>query len=231
MLSLRSLLLYKPPRRRLRTVPPAVTNFSAITVSLMFSLTTGVEVSRTEGTSALPLLMSSVVSLVFDFTGFAKRDRHFGGDFRLRDDRLENGHELFAGEDALQPRDGRVLTGDRPFFRIDAGAFHCRDGAAAGFVVGRVDGGEAFLPRAVIAWSASFWAFSAVQPGVSYSLAISTPSFSNTLFEPSLNRAAFGSAGSPLILMIGPFGLPISFSFSTSVSACCSPTRSLSNET
>src|ERR1700744_2814415 len=81
----------------------------------------------------------------FHFTGFTEGDRHFGGGLGLRFDRLENGHDLFAGEDALQPRDGRVLTGDRLFFRVDARAFHCRDGTAAGFVVRGIDGGEAFL--------------------------------------------------------------------------------------
>src|SRR6202012_2316589 len=40
---------------------------------------------------------------------------------------------------------GRVLTSYRLFFRVDAGAFHCGDGTATGFVVRGVDGGEAFL--------------------------------------------------------------------------------------
>src|ERR1700744_1482944 len=81
----------------------------------------------------------------FHFTGFTEGDRHFGGNLGLRFDRLENGHELFAREDALQPRDGRGLTGYRLFFPGGGGAFHCRDGPAAGFVVGGVDGREPVL--------------------------------------------------------------------------------------
>src|SRR4029078_5330681 len=41
--------------------------------------------------------------------------------------------------------DRRVLTGDGPFFGVDAGAFHRRDRAAAGVVVGGVDAPEPFL--------------------------------------------------------------------------------------
>ena len=48
---------------------------------------------------------------------------------------------------------------------------------------------------------------------MSYSFAIFTPAASNPLWAPALNRAALGSAGSPLIMMIGPLALPSSFSF------------------
>src|SRR3954452_17500933 len=79
------------------------------------------------------------------FFAVAEGDREFGGDFRLRRDRLVDRHELLAGEDPLQAGDGRVLTGDGHFFWVETGAFEGRDRAAAGVVVGRVDTGEPSL--------------------------------------------------------------------------------------
>src|SRR5437588_6271492 len=86
------------------------------------------------------------------------------------------------------------------------------------------------LPTAVIACCASFWALAPSQPGVSYCLAIVTPAPLNTLRAPDLNRWALLSAGSPLIMMIGPLGLPIEASLVSKLVAWSLPTRALSNE-
>src|SRR4029077_2213239 len=49
---------------------------------------------------------------------------------------------LLPGEDPLQAGNGRVLSGDGLFGRVDSGSLHRRDRATAGVVVGRVDAGE-----------------------------------------------------------------------------------------
>src|SRR5436305_847502 len=82
-----------------------------------------------------------------DFFAFEQGDRDFRADLRLRRNRLVNGHVLLAGEDPLQARDRRVLAGDRPFCGVDAGAFHRRDRAAAGIVVGGVDAPEPIVAK------------------------------------------------------------------------------------
>src|SRR3954451_5072730 len=83
--------------------------------------------------------------LLRQFFAFGEGYREFGGDFSLRRDRLVDRHVLLAGEDPLQAGDGRVLTGDGAFFRVDPSPFQRRDRAAAGVVVGGVDAPEAVV--------------------------------------------------------------------------------------
>src|SRR6476646_899096 len=79
------------------------------------------------------------------FFAFGQGDREFSGDLGLGRDFLVDRQVLLAGENPLQTRDGRVLTGDRLFFGVDAGAFQRCDRAAAGVVVSGVDPGEAVI--------------------------------------------------------------------------------------
>src|ERR671933_473039 len=82
------------------------------------------------------------------------------------------------------------------------------------------------FPSAVSAWVISFWAWSGLQSGVSYSRATCTLP-SRTLCAPRLNRVALLSVGEPLIITIDGLFLP--WSACSSDVPCSTPTRWLSN--
>src|SRR5215475_12572729 len=191
---------------------------------------TAIGVSRTDGTSMVPLL---VLPLTASAAGFSPLNSAHASSavfsasgwialytvMYCSPDRIR----WIAATSASWPQIGRVL-GSIP------AAFIAAIAPPAVPSLAQYAPSNPSLPTAVMNASISCCASSGFQLAAASSLTISTLP-SSTLWAPVLNSVALLSVGEPLIMVILGLALPPLVSFSSSAWACSLPTRSLSNDT
>ena len=179
----------------------------------------------------MPLLTLPLTAPSAGFSPLTSAHGELRGLLGLGLDRLVDGHELLAGDDALDAGELGVLAGDGGASGSKPAAFMRRDGAARGAVVGGVDADEAVLAQRGDGLLHLLLGLVRAPVGRVVLLTILTLAVEDVC-APFLNRVALLSVGEPLIMTMLGARLAVRVrASSSSASPCSLPTRSLSNET